>query len=377
VATKAKVVRKVSNDRLSQEEINALLNDGLIDSQENEENEEDYESMEITEIERDALGEIGNIAFGSGATALSLLLNKRVKITTPTVSVAVMEELVKEHPTPCVAAAVAYVKGLNGTNLLLLQIPDAAVIADLMQGGDGSEPKLELGEMEISAIGEAMNQMIGKAATSMSSLFNTRVEIAPPKTQVLQLSEAAQIDASLADSSRVMKVSFRLEIEKLVDSVLMLVIPLDMGREMAKSLLKNNEVEKPAAAPAASPEKEEELQPLTEAVKGVEEEAVIQPVQFAPVASAGSAQEKSNLNLLLDVPLQISVELGSTRMRIKEILELGMGSIVELERLAGEPVDVLVNGKIFAKGEVVVIDENFGIKITDIVSPVDRLNNLQ
>lgn len=367
----------MSNDRLSQEEINALLNDGLIDSQENEENEEDYESMEITEIERDALGEIGNIAFGSGATALSLLLNKRVKITTPTVSVAVMEELVKEHPTPCVAAAVAYVKGLNGTNLLLLQIPDAAVIADLMQGGDGSEPKLELGEMEISAIGEAMNQMIGKAATSMSSLFNTRVEIAPPKTQVLQLSEAAQIDASLADSSRVMKVSFRLEIEKLVDSVLMLVIPLDMGREMAKSLLKNNEVEKPAAAPAASPEKEEELQPLTEAVKGVEEEAVIQPVQFAPVASAGSAQEKSNLNLLLDVPLQISVELGSTRMRIKEILELGMGSIVELERLAGEPVDVLVNGKIFAKGEVVVIDENFGIKITDIVSPVDRLNNLQ
>ena len=175
----------MSNERLSQEEINALLNDGLIDSQENEENEEDYESMEITEIERDALGEIGNIAFGSGATALSLLLNKRVKITTPTVSVAVMEELVKEHPTPCVAAAVAYVKGLNGTNLLLLQIPDAAVIADLMQGGDGSEPKLELGEMEISAIGEAMNQMIGKAATSMSPQYQGGD--CPLKTQILNL----------------------------------------------------------------------------------------------------------------------------------------------------------------------------------------------
>ena len=259
----------------------------------------------------------------------------------------------------------------------MLQIPDAAVIADLMQGGDGSEPKMELGEMEISAIGEAMNQMIGKAATSMSSLFNTRVEIAPPKTQVLQLAEAAQIDESLSNSSRVLKISFRLEIDKLIDSVLMLIIPLELGREMAKSLLKNNEVEKPAAVDASVPEEEEELLPLTKAVKDGEEETVIQPVQFAPVASGGAAQEKSNLNLLLDVPLQISVELGSTRMRIKEILELGMGSIVELDRLAGEPVDVLVNGKIFAKGEVVVIDENFGIKITDIVSPVDRLNNLQ
>jgi flagellar motor switch protein FliN/FliY len=362
VAIKAKVVRKVSNERLSQEEINALLND---------------EPVEITEMEKDALGEIGNISFGSGATALSLLLNKKVKLTTPTVTITIMQQLIKEHPTPCVAAEVAYNKGMQGTNLLLLEIPDAAVIADLMQGGDGAEPKMELEEMEISAIGEAMNQMIGKAATSMSSLFNTRVEIAPPKTQILNLDEAEQIDEALANDRKIVKVSFRLEIEQLVDSSLMLIIPLEVGRNMAASLLKNEE--KPAPVAASVPEEEEGLQPLTTTVKvEEEEETVIQPVQFGPVSSGeASREEKSNLNLLLDVPLQISVELGSTKMRIKEILDLGMGSIVELDRLAGEPVDVLVNGKIFARGEVVVIDENFGIKITDIVSPVARLNNLQ
>ena len=352
----------MSNERLSQEEINALLNDEL---------------EEISEMEKDALGEIGNIAFGSGATALSLLLNKKVKLTTPTVTITTMRQLIKEHPTPCVAAEVAYVKGLDGINLLLLEIADAAVIADLMQGGDGSEPKMELEEMEISAIGEAMNQMIGKAATSMSSLFNTRVEIAPPKTQILELDEAEQIDASFADNKRVAKVSFRLEVDKLIDSSLMLIIPLDVGRKMAASLLKNGE-ERPATGVASRPDNEDEvLQPLTKTVRIREEETVIQPVQFAPVSSGETAQEKSNLNLLLDVPLQISVELGSTRMKIREILDLGMGSIVELDRLAGEPVDVLVNGKVFAKGEVVVIDENFGIKITDIVSPAARINNLQ
>jgi len=355
----------VSNERLSQEEINALLND---------------EPVEITPMERDALGEIGNIAFGSGATALSLLLNKKVKLTTPTVTITTMRQLIREHPTPCVAAEVGYIKGLYGTNLLVLEIADAAVIADLMQGGDGSNPKMELEEMEISAIGEAMNQMIGKAATSMSSLFNIRVEIAPPKTQIIELIDAGQIDEALADDKKVAKISFRLEIEKLLDSSLMLVIPLDLGRKMAESLIKNSEEEKPASVVPPGPDdgaEEEALQPLTKTVKIEEEEAVIQPVRFAPVSSGETSQEKSNLNLLLDVPLQISVELGSTRMKIKEILDLGMGSIVELDRLAGEPVDVLVNGKVFAKGEVVVIDENFGIKITDIVSPVARINNLQ
>lgn len=351
----------MSNERLSQEEINALLND---------------EPAEITPMEKDALGEIGNIAFGSGATALSLLLNKKVKLTTPTVTITSMRRLIKEHPTPCVAAEVGYVKGLQGTNLLLLEIPDAAVIADLMQGGDGSDPKMELGEMEISAIGEAMNQMIGKAATSMSSLFDTRVEIAPPKTQILDLDEAEQIDEALSDDRKIAKVSFRLEITKLVDSSLMLIIPLTLGQEMAKSLLKSED-ERPAPAVATGQTAEERLQPPVETGRSGEERVAVQPVQFAPISSVPASHDKSNLNLLLDVPLQISVELGSTKMRIKEILDLGMGSIVELDRLAGEPVDVLVNGKIFARGEVVVIDENFGVKITDIVSPIARVNNLQ
>ncbi len=357
----------MSDERLSQEEINALLNNDMSD--------------EITPMEEDALGEIGNIAFGSGATALSLLLNKKVKLTTPTVEISTMERLIKEHPTPCVAAEVAYVKGLFGTNLLLLEIMDAAVIADLMQGGDGTDPRLELGEMELSAIGEAMNQMIGKAATSMSSLFNRRVEIAPPKTRILDLDEAGEIDKELAEDKKIIKISFRLEVADLIDSSLMLVIPFVFGREMACSMLKSSSLEKEtvtAGGDYGGKTFNQTIRPLAAQAASVERESVtVQPVQFSHISPAPPVPDKSNLNLLLDVPLQISVELGSTRMKIKEILDLGMGSVVELDRLAGEPVDVLVNGKIFAKGEVVVIDENFGIKITDIVSPMARLNNLQ
>lgn len=355
----------MSDERLSQEEINALLNDM---------------SEEITPMERDALGEIGNIAFGSGATALSLLLSKKVKLTTPTVEITTMEKLIKEHPTPCVAAEVAFVKGLSGTNLLLLEIVDAAIIADLMQGGDGTNPRLELGEMELSAIGEAMNQMIGKASTSMSSLFNRRVEIAPPNTRILDLDEAGEIDKELAEDKKIIKISFRLEVSNLIDSSLMLVIPFVFGREMACSMLKSSSVEKDTMTTDDYTEKtfNQSIQPLVAQAAGAERGSVsVQPVKFSPISSTPSVSDKSNLNLLLDVPLQISVELGSTRMKIKEILDLGMGSVVELDRLAGEPVDILVNGKIFAKGEVVVIDENFGIKITDIVSPMARVNNLQ
>jgi len=353
----------VSDERLSQEEINALLNDV---------------SEEITPMEKDALGEIGNIAFGSGATALSLLLSKKVKLTTPVVEITTMKKLIKEHPTPCVAAEVAYIKGLEGTNLLLLEIVDAAIIADLMQGGDGTDPRMELGEMELSAIGEAMNQMVGKASTSMSSLFDRRVEIAPPNTRILDLDEAEQIDKELSEDKKIIKISFRLEVSNLIDSSLMLVIPFVFGREMACSMLKSSSVGKETAGAYAEKTPQQPVQPQPPGAAGAEGGSVsVQPVQFSSISSTTSAQDKSNLNLLLDVPLQISVELGSTRMKIKEILDLGMGSVVELDRLAGEPVDILVNGKIFAKGEVVVIDENFGIKITDIVSPITRVNNLQ
>lgn len=350
----------MSNEMLSQEEINALLNE---------------EAVELTPLERDALGEIGNISFGSGATALSLLLNRRVELNTPNVELSELSELIRKYPKPCLAAEVDYTTGLKGTNLLLIQMHDAAVIADLMLGGDGTSPNMELGDMEISAISEAMNQMIGKASTSMSSLFELRVEIAPPRTRVLSMKNLEEFISQFIENNLVVVVYFRLVIEGLVDSQIMLVIPYPFAREMAKTLIDVDE-QAPMEGKMAGQLKGNPRKPEGR-VEPKMVDGSVRPIQFGTLESTPPLEGPGNLNLLLDVPLEISVELGSTKMRIKEILELGIGSVIELDRLAGELVDILVNGKLIAKGEVVVIDENFGVKITDIVSPFERVNNLQ
>ncbi|NLW60521.1 MAG: flagellar motor switch phosphatase FliY [Firmicutes bacterium] len=349
----------MSNEMLSQEEINALLNE---------------EAIELTPMERDALGEIGNISFGSGATALSLLLNRRVELNTPSVELSALSELIRRYPKPCLAAEVDYTTGLKGTNLLLIQMHDAAVIADLMLGGDGTNPNTKLGDMEISAIAEAMNQMIGKASTSMSSLFNLRVEIAPPRTRVLSMKNLEEFSAQFTEDNLVAVVYFRLVIEGLVDSQIMLVIPYHFAREMAKTLIDADEQVPMEGKMAEQPKNRRKPVGQDEAKMA---DGSVRPIQFETLESVPPIEGPSNLNLLLDVPLALSVELGSTKMRIREILELGIGSVIELDRLAGELVDILVNGKLIAKGEVVVIDENFGVKITDIVSPFERVNNLQ
>ncbi|NLM37073.1 MAG: flagellar motor switch phosphatase FliY [Firmicutes bacterium] len=346
----------MSNEMLSQEEINALLNE---------------ETAELTPMEKDALGEIGNIAFGSGATALSLLLNRRVELNTPNVELSELSELIRKYPKPCLAAEVDYTTGLQGTNLLIIQMHDAAVIADLMLGGDGTSPNAELGEMEISAVAEAMNQMIGKASTSMSSLFELRVEIAPPRTRILSMKNVEEFNSEFVKDNLVAVVYFRLVIEGLVDSQIMLVIPYHFAREMAKTLIDANEQE-PVEGKMAEQPKENRSKPVERKADGS-----VRSVQFKTLEPTPPIEGPSNLDLLLDVALELSVELGSTKMRIKEILELGIGSVIELDRLAGELVDILVNGKLIAKGEVVVIDENFGVKITDIISPFERVNNLQ
>ncbi|HHZ19894.1 MAG TPA: flagellar motor switch phosphatase FliY [Firmicutes bacterium] len=361
----------VNNQILSQEEIDALLKGNGDHS--------------LTAFERDALGEIGNIAFGAAATALSSLLNRRIELNTPNVDLVTMEQLRQENPGNCVMTEVDYKKGLVGSNFMILQMIDAAIIADLMMGGDGSNPKSEINEMELSAVGEAMNVMMGSASTSMSTLFARRVEIDPPRVYIKDLTES---DASLAPASQgdLVRVSFQFFVEELIDSRLMLLIPLEFAREMAGCLSQEFAMASAAAevAEVAETEPVQEEPPKAAAPppppateKPASSSVVVQPVQFTPITPAPSSRENGNIGLLMDVMLQLSVELGGTRMKIKDILELGIGSIVELDRLAGEPVDILVNGKLIAKGEVVVIDENFGVKVTDILNPIERVNSLQ
>lgn len=388
----------MSDDMLSQDEIDALLK-GTADEEPEEKKPEPSE--ELDEVAIDALGEIGNISFGSSATALSTLLNQKVDITTPTVKLVKTKEISNSFPHPSVAINVNYTEGLKGNNLLVIKQSDAAVIADLMLGGDGTNPSGDLGEIQLSAVQEAMNQMMGSASTSMSTIFGVKVDISPPTIDLMDL-ESEDGMGNLPEEDEVIQSSFNLKIGSLIDSDIMQLIPLEFGKSLVNQLMGGAHVEAysetAAAAPVAerpAPVEEREVQPEVETApqytedvqsQGVQlnrERAVakavdVQSAQFSQFESPGlSAGESRNLNLLLDIPLQVTVELGRTKRSVQEILELTSGSIIELDKLAGEPVDILVNNRLIAKGEVVVIEENFGVRLTDIISKSDRLNKLR
>ncbi|MEK5039540.1 flagellar motor switch phosphatase FliY [Sporosarcina sp. FSL K6-3457] len=390
----------MSDNILSQEEIEALLRGEPVGTEESTVSSADgIETADyLDEIEKDALGEIGNISFGSSATALSALLGQKVDITTPTISVVHRKELEAEFIHPYVAVKVEYTEGLSGMNLFVIKQSDAAIIADLMLGGDGTEPDMNLGEIHLSAVQEAMNQMMGSAATSMSTVFNKKVDISPPAIDLLDM-ESERGRELIPQDDLSIKVSFALKVGELIDSNIMQLLPLVFGKELVATLLGGGAEEVAAVAEMAPPlEKQQQpmpahqqqapaqdmqqpeyAQPMPQQQMRTQQPQVnVQQAQFASFESPSLNQaESNNLNMLLDIPLQVTVELGRTKRSVKEILEMSGGSIIELDKLAGEPVDILVNNRQIAKGEVVVIDENFGVRITDILSQVDRLNNLR
>ncbi|WEK56180.1 MAG: flagellar motor switch phosphatase FliY [Candidatus Cohnella colombiensis] len=399
-----------SKDYLSQEEIDALLRSSSDAGDEGTESTSsgalsinDY----LSAMEQDALGEIGNITFGSAATALSTLLGKKVDITTPTVSVIAREQFEEEFPIPHVAVYVRYVDGFEGINSLVIKSHDAQVIADLMLGGDGNVTSVELNEIHISAVQEAMNQMMGSSATSMSTIFNRMVNISPPGIDIMDVQNNSGVE-NLPHESVYVKIAFRLKIGDLIDSTIMQLITVSFAKELVRSLMGGMEEEQPAvqqqapqtpvappappvapppveAAPVAPPMSASippgygaPMPSYPQTLGATGRNVNVNPVQFASFQGGGYPQvDDNNLNLLLDIPLKVTVELGRTQKQIKEILELSQGSIIELDKLAGEPVDILVNNKLIAKGEVVVIDENFGVRVTDIVSQWDRVQKIQ
>lgn len=341
----------MSNGFLSQEEIDALLSpdrgagDGLDD------------------LEKDTMGEIGNISMGSAATTLSQLLNQRVNITTPVVSVTTQEELFKSFEVPYLVIEVNFVEGLSGTNLLVIHEPDALVIADLMMGGTGENVGGELDELKKSAVAEAMNQMMGSAATAMSTMFRRKVTISPPSIIGVR-SKGEPYEYPFDRVNPVVAVCFRMMVGDLIDSRILQVMPIDVAKAEADLLLGR----------ASQPE--EGGRPISETMPG--DVSSDQPASVgAQLPTSPEAPLPRNLELILDVPLRVSVILGRTRRTIKELVSMGSGAILELDRLAGEPVEVLVNGKVIAYGEVVAVNENFGVRIVSIVSPAERVNNLR
>ncbi|MGL4798670.1 MAG: flagellar motor switch phosphatase FliY [Cellulosilyticaceae bacterium] len=393
----------MTGEMLSQEEINALLGGLDID---NEPPKTADDNAYLTPEQIDALGEIGNISMGTAATTLFALLNHKVMITTPHVEILSIDDFKSQITDDHIAVSVGYTEGLSGMNLLILNESDVKVIADLMMGGPGIVSDEPINELHLSAISEAMNQMIGSSSTSLSQMFQKKIDISPP--EAIQMSSARQqLEHILGSSNPIAKISFRMQIEEnIIDSQLMQVLPIEFAKSLVANLLGEQEqvsVQEPQIqvqpkmepeqeriqmVTATQPQKVNVQQPVEEPVmphfempsqmqntgeKHTLRDVEVQKAEFPQFATGYTTYPKENMNVLLDVSLEVSVELGRTHKKIREILEFGPGSVIELDRLVGEPIDILVNGKFIAKGEVVVIDENFGVRITDIINPENRI----
>ena len=440
----------------------------------------------LTDVEKDAIGEVANISMGSSATTLYSLVNRKVNITTPVVTLATWKTLLDSYEKPCVFIQIKYTQGLDGTNILVLKEHDVKVITDLMMGGDGTNTDGELGELHLSAISEAMNQMMGSAATSLSTLLQTVIDISPPESSLFDLTEVKdgkEIAPFLGGTF--VKIAFRMQIDDLVDSTIMQLYPIDFAKKLVEtfintqmSSLDGTAEEQPTQVKDSASEQNMQgsaamagttdhmtqpgmdsmgqqssmnmngmnqmgmnpmgnmgmnqmgstpmgmngmnqmggmnmsqmgmnqmgmnqmgnmngMNPMGNTPMGVNgmnqmgnmsgmgmmnqmgmmgmpgqnvQNVNVQPAQFQSFSNDNTGMTgQENIGLIKDVPLEVTVELGRTTKSISDILDFSPGTIIELDRIAGEPIDVLVNGKFVAKGEVVVIEESLGVRITEII----------
>ena len=418
---------------LSQDEINALLNDmssapepisdtDTFDDASNASspmNSAADQSL-LTDIEKDAIGEVANISMGSSATTLYSLVNRKVNITTPVVSLATWPEIVDDYEKPCVFIKIKYTVGLEGTNILILKEEDVKIITDLMMGGDGTNTDGELTELHLSAICEAMNQMMGSSATSLSSMLGRMIDISPPEADLVEVLENFQAGEDLSTflSGTFVRITFSMQIGDLVDSKIMQLYPVDFARSLYSFFMDSQEPEPEPEPAIPSPSLDAiptpsmppmgggmdmgasmgmgmgmpmqpqmgmgmPMQPQMGMGMGMPMQPQmgmgmpmqqmpnvnVQAANFSPFSQDMAAmQSAENISLIKDVPLEVTVELGRTNKAIADILDFAPGTIIELDKIAGEPVDVLVNGKLVAKGEVVVIEENFGVRVTEIIN---------
>ena len=368
----------------------------------------DYFSAE----ELDVLGEVGNICMGTSATTMYELLGRKVSITTPSVALYTQQTLSKEYPVPIVIVSVQYNNGIDGNNLLLIKAYDVALITDLLMGGEGhiDADHIVLDEMHLSAIREVMNQMMGASAGSLSMMLNAQVNISTPSSKELHIEDETFLEIIPGDVF--VKIGFKMTIEGLLVSEIMQIWPVEFAKKLVKRLVNPPKDDQPmsgAVAPETflyktlSQEREMDInkyRPDLATHNGPQQytkpqvqmaQMYAQPQAQLPlkhsdaVYEAGSVDAKkvvypsfetgipelqgtqlSNLGILMDVPMNVTVVLGTAKKTIREVLNFNIGTVVVLDKLAGELVDVLVNGIHVAKGEVVVVGESYGVRITEI-----------
>ena len=375
----------------------------------------------LSNLEIDAIGEILNISLGASATAVSSMLDTRVDITTPIVRVVNKEDFTFSNLKPAIAVEISYIEGLSGKSIMLLKRSDVKVIVEMLMGVTYTDQEFELNEMNVSAISEVMNQMMGASATALSELFSRSVNISTPLSYEVDGEETIK-EKYFVEEDPMVVVSFSLSISDKMESEFMSLMTTDLAKELVKGFFANGLPDAKKQAAAASAEKpmraEEKMpsqpdagatanpSPAAPGVPAASETNVqsgVQPsggmmeemlktmqlmqqqmmqmqnardekkisVKSAPVPALKGEDHvedpEGSLDLLMGVPLELSVEIGRTQKLVKDILELNKGSLVVLDRVAGEPVDLYVNGECIAKGDVVVVDDNFGIRITEIL----------
>ena len=373
----------------------------------------------LSDMQLDAIGEIMNISMGSAATAVSELLNAKVWITTPQVSVVQASQLNYGRLEPAICVKIEYIKGLSGSNLMILKQDDVQLILNQLMGKPPViSPDFEFDELNISAVSEVMNQMMGASSTALAEFLGMGIDISTPTPYILSEVNIADLQ-SYEQTDMVASINFDLTIDGVIKSEFISVLDIELAATLADRVLggaespapvqpepapqpapqpvpqaapaASNEVPfQPAPMPAPQPAAPVQPQPMpdmyaqqyygypNQPMYNQPMQPMMQPqpavnyrnaqlAQFDNFETPLGTEQKENLQLLMDVPLQISVEIGSTKKKIKDILEFSQGTIIELERQAGAPVDVMVNGNLIARGDVVVIDDNFAVRITEIV----------
>lgn len=361
----------MSDDLMGQDELDALLDKLNNEGNDSEKEQTEFPDLDVNDFlssrEQDTLAEIGNISMGSAATALSTLVNKKVTITVPQVYMSTPKVVTDSYPVPCIIVNVEYLRGLLGENILVIREQDALVIGNLMMGEDGTSLPDAVDEIYLSALTEAMNMMMGSAATAMSDLFETLIEISPPTTERRDLSED-MVTEEIPKEDPVVTIAFRIEIDGLVDSTMLQIIATDFAKEMVEKLL--------PPEPEQAKTKVVEEEPAAIAWDDLKEEPAAKPEASVLDKEATAATVdlgNINIDLIRGIPVQVRAVLGRTRMSIDNILRLGPGHIMELESFHGEPIEVFANDTLIAKGEVVVVGEQFGVRITEIATQKDRI----
>lgn len=382
-------------------------------------------------LEMDAIGEILNISLGASATAVSTMLDRRVDITVPNVMISSKENFEFTYMEPAVAVEITYVSGLSGSNIMLLKRHDVKIIVEILMGAEIPDDEFELNEINLSAICEVMNQMMGASSTALAEMLGEPINISTPHS--FEIKTVAEFSEKyLLDNEPMVVVRFSLKVEDSLESEFLNIMTTDLARKMLsgfgfaqpekekivepapqaeaqqmsyqsfaepeepkddgpgkmmsqedieKLLAQNLQSDASSAAPPAQPAPPKveqtpvktmaEPNPVPQINRQPEQPKIINvkpnPEGHHSVAQAIGQEQSENLDLIMGVPLEISVEIGRTKKNVREILEYNKGSLIVLDKLAGEQVDIYVNGQCIAKGDVVVVEDNFGVRVTEVL----------